>query len=57
MNGSYWRMGGTSSNLQDKPEIGNLELAAKDFTNIGPGSCTYGAPGGPYLATWFQGAG
>jgi choline dehydrogenase len=45
------------SNLQDKPEIGNLELAAKDFTNIGPGSCTYGAPGDPYLATWFQGAG
>jgi choline dehydrogenase len=45
------------SNLQDKPEISNLELAAKDSTNIGPGPCTYGAPGDPYLATWFQGAG
>jgi choline dehydrogenase len=48
---------GVGSNLQDNPEIGNLGLASKDFTNIGPGPCTYGAPGDPCLAAFYQGTG
>jgi choline dehydrogenase len=48
---------GVGSNLQDNPEIGNLGLASRNFSYIGPGPCTYGAPGDPCLAAWYEGQG
>ncbi|KAE8452291.1 hypothetical protein EG329_000991 [Mollisiaceae sp. DMI_Dod_QoI] len=48
---------GVGTNLQDNTEMGvAAESATQNFTTIGP-ICTYGAPGDPCLAEWYQGEG
>jgi len=47
---------GVGTNLQDNNELGVIATAAENFTNLAP-TCTYGAPGDPCLAAWYQGKG
>jgi len=47
---------GVGNNLQDNQEFGVIAHAAKDLAMIGP-DCTYGAPGDPCLAAWYEGKG
>lgn len=47
---------GVGANLQDNQEIGVIANAAQDFVNIAP-TCTFGAPGDPCLAAWYEGKG
>lgn len=47
---------GVGQNLQDNYEMASAASASKNFTSIGP-ICTYGAPGDPCLAAWYQGEG
>ncbi|KAF4630081.1 hypothetical protein G7Y89_g8062 [Cudoniella acicularis] len=48
---------GVGSNLQDNTEFGVAATSTKEnFTSLAP-TCTYGAPGDPCLAAWYQGEG
>jgi choline dehydrogenase len=47
---------GVGTNLQDNPEMGIAASASQNFTSTGP-ICTYGAPGDPCLAAWYEGKG
>jgi choline dehydrogenase len=48
---------GVGTNLQDNPKIGAIATANKPaLSNLGP-VCTWGAPGDPCLAAWYEGKG
>jgi choline dehydrogenase len=47
---------GVGFNLQDNYEIGSIATSAQNFTSIAP-VCTFGAPGDPCLAAWYEGQG
>ena len=44
---------GVGANLQDNNEFGVIGNAQIPFINTAP-ACTYGAPGDPCLAAWYQ---
>ncbi|KAH8812992.1 hypothetical protein F5884DRAFT_879142 [Xylogone sp. PMI_703] len=47
---------GVGANLQDNTEFSYIADASQAFTSIAP-QCTFGAPGDPCLAAWYQGKG
>ncbi|KUJ17750.1 alcohol oxidase [Mollisia scopiformis] len=47
---------GVGNQMQDNTEFGFIAQAAVNFTSLAP-TCTYGAPGDPCLAAWYQGKG